>query len=53
MLSDRERDIMIMQKYGEIPRRGPELPMCATIYDEEDEYERDEQIEYSGLPRPF
>ena len=37
-LSDRERLIYTLQAYGEIPRRR-DLPMCATIYDEEEEYE--------------
>ena len=34
-LSDRERLIYTLQAFGEIPRRR-DLPMCATIYDEED-----------------
>ena len=36
MLSDRERDILIMQKYGEIPKKKEDLPMCATIYDDDE-----------------
>lgn len=45
MLSDRERDIMVMQRFGELPRRGPDLPMCATIYDEEDDDELGDDCE--------
>lgn len=36
-MSQREREIMMLQAWGEIPRRRRYNDMCATIYDEEEE----------------
>lgn len=37
-MSQREREIMMLQTWGEIPRRRwYDDPMVASIYDEEDE----------------
>ncbi len=37
---------MVMQRFGELPRRGPDLPMCATIYDDDEEENEENDNEY-------